>query len=210
MGKNLEPKCKQCRRAGEKLMLKGERCFSPKCAIVKRNYPPGIHGPKTSGKQKKSEYALQLIEKQKARKQYGLMEKQFRLTFERASRKQGRTGINFLQLLESRLDNVVFRLGFAPSRNRARQLVNHGHFLVNGRRVNIPSYEIKEGDIIEVKKESKRKKVFKNPAEKIKNQEIPGWLNLDKEELKGKVLHAPGEEELPGDINTQVIIEFYS
>lgn len=210
MGRNLDPKCKQCRRAGEKLFLKGDRCYSAKCAIVKRNYPPGIHGAKLARRSKQSEYGMQLAEKQKARKQYGLLEKQFRLTFDRATSKEGRTGVNFLKLLEKRLDNVVFRLGLASSRNKARQIVNHGHITVNGRKVNIPSYEVREGDVVEVKKSSQRNKVFKDIKERLKNHQTPGWLNLDKEDLKGKVLHDPTEEDLPGDINTQVIIEFYS
>lgn len=207
MGKNLEPKCKQCRRIGEKLMLKGDRCNSPKCAIVKRNYPPGIHGPKMSGKRvKKSEYSMQLAEKQKARKEYALMEKQFKLTFDKAER----SGVNFLQLLERRLDNVVYRLGIASSRSEARQLVNHGHFEVNGRKVDIPSYEVKEGDVVKLKEGSKRSKAFKNLSGKLKKHETPGWLNFDIEELSAKVLHNPTEEDIQTNINTQMVTEFYS
>ncbi|MCD4694341.1 30S ribosomal protein S4 [bacterium] len=210
MGKNLDPKCKQCRRVGEKLMLKGDRCNSPKCAMVKRNYPPGIHGPKLIRRKKQSEYGIQLNEKQKAKKQYGLMEKQFRIIFDKAQRKTGKTGFNLMKLLERRLDNVIFRLGFASSRSNARQLVNHGHFNINGRKVNIPSFEVKEGDIIEIKSSSKRNKIFKDLVEKLKKHEAPGWLNLDKSELKAKVLHEPGEEDVQSNINTQMIIEHYS
>ena len=210
MGKNLDPKCKQCRRVGEKLMLKGERCNSPKCAMVKRNYPPGEHGPKMGRRQKISEYGLQLAEKQKARKQYTLQEKQFRLIFEKAQRLQGNTGTNLLTLLEKRLDNAVYRAGLAPSRFMARQLVNHSHFLVNEKKVNIPSRELKEGDVVRIKNKSKRNKNFKNIAEKLKQVETPGWINLDAQELSFKVLHEPKEEDLQTNINTQMIIEHYS
>ena len=150
MGRDLDPKCKQCRRLGEKLMLKGERCFSSRCAMVKRNYPPGFHGVKGS-KHRHSDYSLQLAEKQKAKKQYHLLEKQFKLTFEKASKQPDNTGENLLRLLEMRLDNAVYRLGFASSRSQARQLVNHGHIQVNNRKVNIPSCQIKVGDIIKIK-----------------------------------------------------------
>ena len=208
MGKNLASKCKQCRRLGEKLLLKGERCQTAKCAIVKRNYPPGIHGPKGHGRH--SDYGLQLNEKQKARKYYNLMEKQFHLTFEKAQKKTGDTGKNFLQLLEMRLDNVVFRLGFASSHNQARALVNHGHFLVNGRSVNIPSYQTKIGDVIKIRKTSLKNRYFRDLGEKLKAGPTVGWVHLDAKELTGKVLHEPNLEDLPRNINVQMIIEFYS
>lgn len=211
MGKNLEPKCKQCRRIGEKLMLKGERCNSPKCAMVKKNYPPGFHGPK--GRKRQSDYSLQLAEKQKAKKQYNILEKQFKLTFNRAEKKNGNTGDNLLRLLEMRLDNAVYRLRFAPSRNQARQLVNHGHFEVNGCRVNIPSYEVNSGDIIKVRSNSKNNIFFKKLIEKEANQKIdniPSWLNLEVKNLEGKVLHQPMKEDIQTNINTQMIVEFYS
>lgn len=211
MGKNLDPKCKQCRRVGEKLMLKGERCNSPKCAMVKRNYPPGIHGPRVGRRQKISEYGMQLTEKQKARKQYTLMERQFRLIFEKAQKGSGDTGTNLLVLLETRLDNAVYRAGFASSRHQARQLVNHGHFLVNDKKVNIPSYQVKEGEVIKIKDKAKRSKHFKNIKEKLKQVETPGWLSLDPEEAAVKVLHEPKEEDLEKtNLNTQMIIEHYS
>lgn len=211
MGKNLDPKCKQCRRIGEKLMLKGERCFSPKCAMVKKSYIPGFHGPKSRRMMRKSDYGVQLNEKQKARKQYGLLEKQFKLTFDKASKKSGDTGENLLKLLEQRLDNVIFRLGFASSRSEARQLINHGHFEINNKKVNIPSYQVKAGDEIEIRKKSKTQgKKFKNLAEMIKKVEVPGWLNLDKKELSAKVLHEPRGKDIVFNINTQMIVEFYS
>lgn len=208
MAKILDPKCKLCRRAGEKLMLKGERCISQKCAIVKRNYPPGFHGIK--GKQRLSDYGNQLYEKQKAKRTYGLMEKQFRLTYERAKKVKGDTGKNLLKLLEARLDNVVYRLGIAPSRSLARQLVAHGHFLVNDTRVDIPSFTVKTGDSIKVKPASKRAKYFREAEEKGFKTELPSWLNFDKKEWSAKILHLPEDMDLPANINPQVIVEFYS
>ncbi len=208
MSKYLGPKCKLCRRAGEKLMLKGERCNSPKCAMVKRNYPPGFHGPK--GRGKISDYGQQLLEKQKAKRIYNLLEKQFKLTFLKAQKMKGNTGDNLLQLLEMRLDNVIYRLGLAVSRSQARQLVNHGLFAVNNRGVNIPSYMVKEGDVIEVKKNKRNAKIFKNIENKIKPENIPGWLNFDIKKLSAKVLHKPSREDVKEKINTQMIVEFYS
>lgn len=211
MGRNLDPKCKQCRRTGEKLFLKGERCDSPKCAMVKRNYPPGFHGPK--GKKRQSDYSLQLTEKQKAKKQYHLLEKQFRLTFDKSAKQSGDIGENLLKLLEMRLDNTVYRLGLATSRARARQLVSHGHLLVNDRRVNIPSFQVKAGDVVKIKKKSQNQKPFRELVEKLSGQEkldIPGWLNFDKKELSGKVLHQPTKNDIQTNINTQMIVEFYS
>ena len=208
MARNIDNKCKQCRRVGEKLFLKGERCFSAKCAMVKRNYAPGFHGPK--GRKRLSDYGLQLQEKQKARKLYGLLEKQFRLTFDKASKKSGDAGTNFLKLLEMRLDNVVYRLGLASSRSQARQLVNHGHFTLNGKKAGIPSMIVKPGQVIKVKKTSTKTKFFKNIEEKLKKAEVPSWLSLDAGELSAKVLHEPKDSDLPQNINVQMIIEFYS
>lgn len=208
MGRNLEPQCKQCRRAGEKLMLKGDRCNSPKCAMVKRNYPPGFHGPK--GRKRQSDYGLQLTEKQKAKKTYNILEKQFRLTFERANKKTGNVGENLFKLLEMRLDNVVYRLGFASSRTQARQLINHGHFIVSGKKVTISSFSVKSGDQIEIKEKSKKVKHFKELVEKIKTYEAPGWLNLDQKGLTGKVLHEPSIDDIKTNINAQMIVEYYS
>ena len=209
MGRNLDSKCKQCRRVGEKLFLKGERCMTPKCAMVKRNYPPGFHGP-TRGRRKISDYGTQLMEKQKAKKYYNVMEKQLRLTFEKASQKSGDAGKNFLRLLEMRLDNVVFRLGFATSRNQARQLVNHGHFDVNGVKTDIASFIVKPGQEIAVRARSKKSPYFKQTAEKLKKSELPAWLNMQVSELKAKVLHEPADTDLPTNINVQMIIEYYS
>lgn len=208
MARNLDPKCKQCRRVGEKLFLKGERCYGVKCAIVKRNYAPGVHGAKRRTRQ--TEYGLQLQEKQKAMKQYRLLEKQFALTFARAKKQSGNLSENFLKLLETRLDNTVYRLGLAPSRDLARQMVNHGHFTVNGRKVNIPSYRVKAGDVIKVKDNSRRKKIFSNLSEKLKKAQVPGWLNLEAGELAGKVLHQPTGDDLKTNLNLQMIVEYYS
>ena len=209
MARNLDPKCKQCRRAGEKLFLKGERCFTPKCAVVRRNYPPGIHGIK-GGKKKLSEYGFQLREKQKAKKEYGLMEGQFKLTFKKAKEQKGDMSENFLKLLETRLDNVVYRLGFASSRSQARILVSHGHFLVDDKKVNIPSYNLKKGHVIKIKQSSQRKKIFNILPEKLKKTEAPAWLNLDAKELTGKILHSPVLNEIKTNIDAQAVIGFYS
>ncbi len=208
MGRNIDSKCKQCRRIGEKLFLKGDRCSTPKCAMVKRNYAPGFHGPK--GRKRLSDYGLQLQEKQKAKKYYGLLEKQFRLTYAKASKKQGDAGKNFLRLLEMRLDNVIFRLGWAASRSQARQLVNHGHFTVNNRKTDISSFTVKLGQVIKIKKSSQANRFFKNLGEKLKKAERPSWLNFDASDLSAKVLHEPKETDLPQNINVQMIIEYYS
>lgn len=208
MARNIDNKCKQCRRAGEKLFLKGERCYTPKCAIIKRNYAPGFHGPK--GRKRLSDYGMQLAEKQKAKKFYGLLEKQFRLTFAKATQKSGDAGKNFLRALEMRLDNVIYRSGWATSRAAARQLVSHGHFTVGRHYVDIPSFTVKAGDIIKVKKESQANPYFKNIAEKFQKAERPSWLNLDNEARGLKVLHEPQEADLPQNLNVQVIIEYYS
>ena len=210
MGRDLTPKCRQCRRIGEKLMLKGSKCQSQKCPLVSRNYPPGIHGPRFGRRQKLSDYAVQLKEKQKAKKQYRILERQFKITFEKAQKRKGDIGKNFLQALESRLDNVVYRLGFVASRDEARQAVNHGHIEVNDKKVDIPSYEVKQGDIVKLKKASTKKKKFKDLAERLKKHEAPGWIHLDKKEFTGKVLHAPDVEELEGSISTQMVVEHYS
>lgn len=209
MGRNLDSQCQQCRRVGEKLFLKGERCNTPKCAMVKRNYPPGFHGP-SKGRRKLSDYGTQLAEKQKAKKYYNVMEKQFRLTFEKASRKSGDAGKNFLRLLEMRLDNVVFKLGFATSRQQARQLVNHGHFEVNGVKTDIPSFVVKPGQEIAVRARIKKSPYFKQKIEDLKKVELPAWLNLEAKDLKAKVLHEPTDSDLPTMINVQMIIEYYS
>ena len=208
MGRNLDSKCKQCRRVGEKLFLKGDRCMSPKCAMVKRNYAPGFHGPK--GKKRLSDYGLQLQEKQKAKKFYGMLEKQFHLTFVKASKKKGDAGKNFLRALESRLDNVIFRLGWASSRSQARQLVTHGHFTVNGRKTDIPSFVVKVGQVLKIRKSSQSNRYFRNLGEKVKKADRPSWLNFDAADLSAKALHEPKETDLPQNFNVQMIIEYYS
>jgi len=210
MAKNLNPKCKQCRREGEKLMLKGDRCDSPKCAMVKKNYAPGIHGAKSRGRSRRSEYCLQLREKQKAKRIYNILEKQFKIIFNKVKKQKGNTGENLLKILETRLDNVIYRLGFAISRNKARQLVNHGHFTINNRKVNIPSYQVKIGDVVGFKKASLKSKIFSNIKENLKKAEVPGWLNLDIENLTAKILHQPGKDDVEMKINPQMIVEFYS
>jgi small subunit ribosomal protein S4 len=207
MTRNTESKCKLCRAAGKKLMLKGEKCTSAKCPMLSRNYPPGLHGPK--GRKKTSGYGIQLKEKQKAKQIYGMREKQFKLLFDRAQKK-GNAGENLLKFLEMRLDNVVFRLGFASSRPQARQLVNHAHFTVNDIKVNIPSYQVKAGDLVKIRKSSQKNKYFNKIEEKMKKMEIPGWLNYDKNESFGKILHEPGLDDLDKSINSQIIVEFYS
>jgi len=208
MGRNIDNKCKQCRRVGEKLFLKGERCFTPKCAMVKRNYAPGFHGPK--GRKRLSDFGTQLAEKQKAKKWYGVAEKQFRLTFERAAKQQGDAGKNFLKLLESRLDNVVFKAGFATSRAQARQLVNHGHFTVNDRKTDIPSFTVKLGQVIKIKKSSQKTPYFRNNSERTMKAERPSWINFNNTEMAAKILHEPKDEDLPQSINVHMIIEYYS
>ncbi len=208
MGRNIDNKCKQCRRIGEKLFLKGERCTGPKCAMVKRSYAPGFHGPKM--RRRISDYGQQLAEKQKAKKMYGMMEKQFRLTFEKASKQAGDAGKNFLRTLEMRLDNVVFRLGYATSRAQARQLVNHGHFTLDNKKASTPSIIVKEGQEIKIRKSSSTSPYFRNNAEKIVRSTRPGWLNFVPEDMSAKVLHEPKDDDLPQNINAQVIIEYYS
>ena len=208
LAKYIGPKCKLCRRAGEKLFLKGERCNSQNCAIVKRNYPPGFHGPK--GKGRLTDYGQQLNEKQKAKRQYNLLEKQFRLIFEKAKGKTGNTAETFIQLLETRLDNVIYRAGYATSRNQARQLVNHGLFTVNDRKADIPSFQLKSGDVVKIKSNKKNAKVFKDLKDKLKKAQVPGWINLNSEDLSIKVLHKPDVNAMQNNFNVQMIVEFYS
>ncbi|MFA5155381.1 MAG: 30S ribosomal protein S4 [Patescibacteria group bacterium] len=208
MARSIDSKCAQCRRSGEKLFLKGERCYTPKCAIVKRNYTPGFHGQK--GRKRLSDYGAQLAEKQKAKKFYGLYEKQFHLIFEKAAKKSGDAGKNFLRALEMRLDNVVYRSGWANSRAAARQLVNHGHFTVSDRKTDIPSFTVKAGQVIKPKKSSLSSPYFRNNAEQLKKAERPSWLHFDASDASVKVLHEPAENDLPQNLNVQVIIEYYS
>ena len=203
------PVCRLCRREGMKLMLKGDRCASAKCALEKRNYPPGQHGT-TRQRRRISDYGVRLRAKQQARRMYGLMERPFRRLFEEATRTQGATGEVLTRLLERRLDNVVFRLGFADSRAAARQLVRHGHFVVNGRKTNIPSFLVRPGDAIAVRPESRSRKYFKTRAEEIDARNVPGWLSLDVEDLRAQIVRDPSAEECEQNLQPQMIVEFYS
>lgn len=208
MSKNLGPKCKQCRRESTKLLLKGDRCQSSKCAMVKRNYQPGVHGVKRAARL--TEYGLQLREKQKAKRYYGLLEKQFRNYYEKAIKQKGNTIDSFIQMLERRLDNVIYSLGYAKSRRQARELVNHRHFKVNGKRVNIPSYQLKLNDEIELVDTSKTNKFFQDIIKELPKTKVPDWLNLDAKTLKAKVIELPSSENIKPIFNTKLIIEFYS
>jgi small subunit ribosomal protein S4 len=204
------PVCKLCRREGEKLFLKGERCFSPKCAFERRSYAPGMHGRQAQYRRKESDYALQLRAKQKARRVYGVYERQFRRYFREAQRQKGLTGVNLLILLETRLDNVVYRLGFASSRTQARQLVQHGHFDVNGRKTNIPSYLAKPGDIVAVRDTSRGNNYFKEVSQILDEGQVPAWLSLDPSNLAGKVVDLPSRDDVDITLNEQLIVEYYS
>ena len=208
MGRYIGPVCRLCRREGVKLYLKGERCYSPKCAMERRPYPPGQHGQKRA--RRPSDYAVRLREKQKLRRIYGISERQFRNLFEEASKKKGVTGSVFLGLLESRLDNVVYRLGFAVSRRQARQLVRHGHITVNGRRVDLPSYRVRPGDEIAVAEKSRNIELIRQNLEAMKGRKVGPWLSLDVEGMKGKFLRLPDREDLALPVNEQLVIEFYS
>ncbi|MBQ2815712.1 MAG: 30S ribosomal protein S4 [Clostridia bacterium] len=199
--------CKLCRREGEKLFLKGERCYSDKCSVSRRNYVPGQHG---KGRKKTSEYGLQLRMKQKARRYYGILEGQFHHYFEMAERKQGVTGENLLRILESRLDNVVYRLGWASSRAEARQLVVHGHFMVNGKKVDIPSYLLRAGEVVAVSAKSKESTKVKAVLEANSGRPVPAWLDLNREALEAKVVNLPAREEIDTPVEEQLIVEFYS
>lgn len=205
MARYTDASCRLCRREGQKLFLKGERCYSPKCAIEKRNYAPGQHG---QSRKKVSEYGLQLREKQKAKRFYGVLETQFRNYFDKAAKKKGITGENLLIMLETRLDNAVFRMGFASSRKEARQLVRHGHFTVNGEKQNIPSFPVKAGDSIKVKEKSASSLKFKE----IKDMSIsvPAWITVDVEKLEGKVVAMPRREDIDTPIAEHLIVELYS
>jgi len=207
LARNLAPKCKQCRREGEKLFLKGEKCFTDKCAIERRNYPPGQHGQK---KGRLSDYGGQLREKQKVKKIYGILEKQFRNIYKSADRERGITGDNLLQLLESRLDNVVYHMGFGSSRSEARQIVRHNCILVNGHRVNIPAYLVNVGDTIEIDKNAKNQLRIKSSIEIASNRNFPSWIDVNVNEMKGIYKMKPERSDLPASINESLIIELYS
>ncbi len=204
----INAKCKKCRRAGQKLFLKGDRCLGQKCAMIRRPYSPGVHGK--SFKKRASEYGLQLTEKQKIRNTYGISERQFKGYFKEISIQRGDKKELFAQKIESRLDNVVFRLGWACSRSLARQLVSHGHILVNGRKVNISSYQIKKEDIIQIKEGSKNNAIFKDLKTLLKKYELPKWLSLDKEKLEAKVISKPSLEDMSKIGELSMIIEYYS
>jgi small subunit ribosomal protein S4 len=201
------PSCRLCRRENLKLFLKGERCYTDKCAFERRQYPPGQHG---QGRIKFSSYGEQLREKQKVKRVYGLLEKQFRLTFNRAARKRGVTGDNLIAILESRFDNMVYRLGFAASRNDARQLIRHGHFTVNGTKVNIPSSILKPGDVVQPREKSTKIEKIKESVETAKQRGVPAWLEIDVEKFEGKVVALPKRDEITMPMNEQLIVELYS
>jgi small subunit ribosomal protein S4 len=205
MARSLGPKCKQCRREGMKLFLKGERCLTEKCAVERRSYPPGEHG---RGRIKQSEYLLQLREKQKARRYYGILEKQFRNYYEKAAKAQGITGEALLRMLETRLDNVVYRLGFAASRAQARQIIRHGHFQVNGRRVNIPSFQVKPNDVVSLKAGSPVEQVVRDATDLTAS--VASWLQADHDNLTGKVLKLPERTDIDTPVQEQLIVELYS
>ena len=205
MARDTSPQCKQCRREGQKLFLKGERCLTDKCGVERRSYPPGEHG---RGRLRASEYRNQLREKQKARRYYQVLEKQFRSYYEKASRQDGVTGENLLRLLERRFDNVLVRLGFAASRRQARQLITHGHWQINGRRVNIPSYQVKPEDIISIKSSSSADQTIRSATELIST--VPAWLQADHDALTAKVLRLPERDEIDSPVEEQLIVELYS
>jgi small subunit ribosomal protein S4 len=216
MSKSLSPVCKLCRREGEKLYLKGERCFTPKCAFEKRNFAPGQHGRTTGrggrgmGTGRASDFARQLRAKQKARRIYGVLERQFRRYYETALGRRGLTGLNLLQILESRLDNVVFRLGFASSRAQARLLVTHGHFTVNGRRTDVPSMLLSQGDVITVRDGSGKLTYFKDIGLVAEKRNSPAWLSRDLKMNSGSVARMPERAEIDGVLDEQLIVEYYS
>ena len=207
MARYTDSVCRICRRENLKLYLKGDRCYSDKCAYERRSYPPGQHG---QGRKKFSDYGIQLREKQKVKRMYGLLERQFRAYFHQAERQKGVTGTNLLVLLERRLDNVIYRMGFANSRSQARQLVRHNHFFVNGKRVNIPSYLIKENDTVEVKEKSRNIVPIAEAMEAVARRGIPQWLEVEKDKFKGTVKAYPSRDELTMPIQEQLIVELYS
>ena len=207
MARYTEESCRICRREGEKLFLKGSRCYSDKCAIARRNYAPGDHGQK---RKKLSEYGMQLRAKQKTKSFYGVLESQFRKYFEMASKQRGITGERLLQILESRLDNVVYRLGFASSRPQARQLVRHGHFEVNGKKVNIPSYLVKPGEVISLKESDANSAIIKQILEENKARPVPAWLEADAEKVNGKVITLASREDIDLPVEEHLIVELYS
>ncbi|KAA3646999.1 MAG: 30S ribosomal protein S4 [Chloroflexi bacterium] len=211
MARYTDPVCKLCRREGEKLFLKGERCYSPKCAIERRNYPPGQHGRASQWRRsRESDFGKQLRAKQKARRVYGILEKQFRRYYKQALKARGLTGLAILQTLESRLDNVVYRMGYASSRSQARQMVSHGHFMVNGHRAKTPSMQIKPGDQIQIREGSKKKTYFKELPDLAGERNAPEWIERDVKALTGTISRLPERAEIDANIDEQLIVEYYS
>jgi small subunit ribosomal protein S4 len=211
MAKYRGPVCRLCRREGEKLFLKGERCFTPKCAVERRGYAPGQHGKSSQFRRKRdSDYNRQLRAKQKARRVYGVLERQFRRYYEVSLQRRGLTGLNLLQILESRFDNVIYRLGYADSRPQARLLVTHGHFLVNGRRTDVPSMLLSPNDVITVREESRRRPYFQDLTAVAEEKTVTTWLNRDIKTLSGSVLRLPERAEIDGNLSEQLIVEYYS
>jgi len=207
MGRYTDSVCRVCRREGAKLFFKGTRCYSKKCSFERRPTPPGQHGVR---RRKVGEYGLQLREKQKVRKTYGVLERQFRNYFNDADSRPGVTGENLLRSLELRLDNVVYRMGFAPSRPAARQLVGHGHFTVNGRPVTVPSYQLKPGDKVEVRETHRAREPFKIAKESLRSHQAPEWLTIDAAKLAGAIVDHPRRDQMPLDLNEQLVVEYYS
>jgi len=207
MAKYTGPLCRICRREGEKLFLKGDRCYTDKCGVERRKYAPGLHG---QSKKKLSDYGVQLREKQKVKNSYSVLERQFKKYFYMAERMKGITGSNLLQLLERRFDNVVYRLGFASNRRQARQLIGHGHFTINGRRITIPSYLVRIGDIISPVEGSRELAIIQESAQKAEHRGFPAWVEMDVNNLRGKILHFPTREEVPLPVQEQLIVELYS
>jgi small subunit ribosomal protein S4 len=207
MARNLDAKCRQCRREGEKLFLKGEKCFTDKCAVERRSYAPGQHGQRQI---RMSNYGTQLREKQKVRRIYGLLEGQFRKSYAEADRRKGVTGENLLQLLESRLDTVIYRMGFGASRSEARQIVRHNAILVNGKRVNIPSFQLRQGDTVEVVEKAKAQLRIKAAVEAAEQRGFPEWLEVDAKNMKGVFKSIPQRSDLPSNINESLVVELYS
>ena len=208
MARNLDPKCRQCRREGEKLFLKGEKCFSSKCAMENRAFPPGQHGQSRRGRM--SDYATQLREKQKMRRIYGILENQFRNYYKEAARIKGSTGENLLQLLEGRLDNVVYRMGFAASRTEARQLVRHNAISVNGTRVNIPSYQVQPEDVVMVNEKARKQIRIQSALDLAQQRGFADWIDVDIKKMQGVYKSRPERDELPADINEHLVVELYS
>ena len=211
MAKYRGPVCKLCRREGEKLFLKGARCFGPKCAFERRGYPPGQHGKGSQFRRRRdSDFNRQLRAKQKARRTYGIMERQFRRYYTVSLSRRGLTGLNLLQILESRLDNVVFRLGYAESRAQARELVTHGHFMVNGRRTDVPSMLVSQGDVVGVREGSRDRTYFKDLTAIAEDKNVPAWISRDLKILSGAVIRMPERSEIDSNLQAQLIVEYYS